>query len=215
MRRQRGFSLIIVFLLVIAMVGAAAAVLLATQTDLQVTGHDRELNVGLSAAETGVAYAKDWIALRVGAGMTGSDILASGANELCVCDALPPGPPAANCRPVAAQPKWRWRAGTPTAINPGTLPCDTDACFQFCVHNNALDPSYPAAAGNVTDGDGILAVETWGWGPTGAASRLTVEMRVGTTLAPTAGEYFKAGGGPLNQAFSDESATVAATQRSF
>src|SRR5438309_12082714 len=60
-RRQRGFSLIVVFLLILIMVGIASAVMMSTQGDLQVAGHDREAATALYAAEAGITYAQWWL----------------------------------------------------------------------------------------------------------------------------------------------------------
>ncbi|MCD6497783.1 MAG: hypothetical protein J7M25_05680 [Deltaproteobacteria bacterium] len=55
---QRGFSLVIVFLILSLMAAAAMAVLLSTRTNVQVVGHERENAVAFYSAEAGLAYAK-------------------------------------------------------------------------------------------------------------------------------------------------------------
>lgn len=60
-RGQRGFSLVIVFLLLTMMAAAAMAVLLSARTDVRVSGHDRLNSVAFYSAEAGLAYAKGYI----------------------------------------------------------------------------------------------------------------------------------------------------------
>src|SRR4051794_9983901 len=63
LKRQRGFSLIVVFVIIIVMVGVASAVMITTQGDLQVAGSDREQMSALYAAEAGVSWAQ-WVLIR-------------------------------------------------------------------------------------------------------------------------------------------------------
>jgi hypothetical protein len=58
---QRGFSLVIVFLLLSMMAAAALAVLLSARTDIRVSGHDRLNSVAFYSAEAGLAYAKGYV----------------------------------------------------------------------------------------------------------------------------------------------------------
>ena len=57
-RRQEGFSLLVVFLILSVMAAAAMAVLMTTRTDIKVAGHEREHAVAFYAAEAGLAYGK-------------------------------------------------------------------------------------------------------------------------------------------------------------
>ena len=81
-----GFSLIVVFLLMILMLGVGGLVLLATRSDLQVAGFDRESSSTFYAAEAGSAFAKEWLIARaVGAGAgSWNTVLQSAQSQLCV-----------------------------------------------------------------------------------------------------------------------------------
>ena len=145
--RQRGFTLIVIFLLVILMVGMAATVLMSSQTDLQIAGQDRESTIAFYAAETGIAYGKDWLSAN-SHGAPGPSawnaILNSNVAQLC-------GP-----NPNLYQP----------GVVPQTLrqPYDFNApqqiFYNFCIHNNPLDPSWAGGFGSKVDGDGVI---TWTW----------------------------------------------------
>jgi hypothetical protein len=203
-RRQRGFTLIIVFIIMLAMAGMSAQVLLATQGDLQAAGHDREAAVALYAAESAVAFGKDWIAQRVNAGDTASALLSSGAAPLC-------------------QPT----CGTVNCVAPGTAPrgaqptVDYDlprqARLRFCVHNNAADPSYGGATptGDVSDGDGILTIEGYGFGPNGATSRIVVDVRLAAGAATGVGDYAQATGGAARQHTGEATGAVTPSALAF
>jgi len=60
-RGQAGFSLIVVFSLVAIMAAVAMAVLLASRTDIKVSGRQRESRVAFFTAEAGVAYGKKYL----------------------------------------------------------------------------------------------------------------------------------------------------------
>lgn len=198
--RQRGFSLIVVFLLIVVMVGLAAAVLVSTQGDLQVAGQDREAANAFYAAEAGIAFAKDWLAQQpVGTGKNAwSTVLGSGAQQLCVGGGVaglkPPTQPGAAQAAVAYDPA-------------------RTSSYRFCVHNNATDPNYFGTCANPlqgaqtpdgTDCDGTIAVESFGFSADGTASRLYVEIKAPVDVAQQAGDYFQGGGGPLKQAVGEK-----------
>jgi len=193
--RQRGFSLIVVFLLIVVMVGVAAALLVTTQGDLQVAGQDREAANAFYGAEAGIAFAKDWLAQQPILGSWNS-VLQSGAVQLC----------------------------TPTGgAKPGTLPQAGQAAvvydaqrgttYRWCVHNNAGDPNYVGnpPTGDTTDSDGAIAIESYGYSAEGTASHLYVEVRVNIG-AQSGGDYFMAGNGETHQA-QGEKGTYDTTQK--
>ena len=60
-RPQRGFSLIIVFLIIVVMSAVAGTVMVSTQGDLQVSAHDRESALAFYAAEAANAYGQQWL----------------------------------------------------------------------------------------------------------------------------------------------------------
>lgn len=181
-RRQRGFSLIIVFILVIAMVGIAAALMVSTQGDLQVAGQDRESATAFYAAEAGIAFAKDWLtSANMGQGnATWSTLLASGVPQLCVVG---------------------------NGQTPGTVPQTAQvpydlirpASYRFCFHNNVDDPNYTLnpPTGDTVDGDGVLAIESYGYGPNGSVGHVTVNVAV-TAGAAATNCYAGSGGGGCN-----------------
>lgn len=226
---QRGFSLIVVFLLILVMVGVSAGVMLSTQGDLQVSGHDRESVTALYAAEAGAAWAQGWLQQFTTPVLSGtwSPMLAAGAGgplapAMCV---LAPG--ASN--PPAALPV----GGAATNFVPGSLAVATlgvpvrydtarSAWFQWCVHNNAIDPSY-AQVGlpnpNITDGDNIVTIESWGWvGGDGtfatalASSHITVDVLYSNANLLLANDYAQGLGGALKRAGAETSSTVAGGQ---
>ncbi|MSP61114.1 MAG: hypothetical protein EXR72_12365 [Myxococcales bacterium] len=164
-RRQRGFSLIVVFLLITLMVGVAAMVMLSSQSDLQIAGQDRESMTAFHAAEAGVAFAKDWLASKAPTpGPTAfSVLLKSAAPELCQTGANVYLPGVKPNRPAQAYDTAR------------------GSSFQFCIHNNPLDPAYPGGTGHLDDTDGAVAIEAYGFGPGGAVSRITVEVQAAST----------------------------------
>src|SRR5262245_15188111 len=84
-RREGGFSLLIVFMLMMIMIGVAAGVALTTQEDLSVSGQDREQQMAFYAAEYAVARAKDYLtSSSVYSNATGwTPLLAAGGNVLC------------------------------------------------------------------------------------------------------------------------------------
>src|SRR5437773_10139221 len=60
--RQRGFSLMVVFLLVMVMVALAGTVALSTQADLSTAGQGREARTTFYAAEYALAEGQAWMA---------------------------------------------------------------------------------------------------------------------------------------------------------
>jgi hypothetical protein len=65
--RQRGFSLMVVFLLVTVMVALAGTVALSTQADLSTAGQGRESRTAFYAAEYALAEGQAWLAENKGA----------------------------------------------------------------------------------------------------------------------------------------------------
>ena len=205
--RQRGFSLIVVFLLILVMVGVSAAVMLSTQGDLQVSGHDREAVSALYAAEAGAAWGQNLIygyASPVKDTAWDAMLKSVGAITAAFC-VVPLGggnPPTA--LPVAAAVAFTPGSnngpapGAPVLYDPARL-----VYFQWCVHNNASDKTYTppgAAAGNTADKDNIVTIESWGWvGGTGtlasaiASSHITIDVAY-TANVSVDSDYQQAGG---------------------
>lgn len=179
--RQRGFTLIVVFLLVILMVGVAATVLMSSQTDLQIAGQDRESTVAFYAAEAGIAFAKDWLSARapVPGPAAWNAILNSGVPQLCA-----PNPNV-------------FQAG----VNPQTARTNYDnsgngqITFNFCIHNNPLDPAWASGNGSRADQDGIITIESYGYGPTGTSAHVIVEVQASGVMIPPQGGYIFGGDG--------------------
>jgi Tfp pilus assembly protein PilX len=187
--RQRGFSLIIVFLLIIVMVGLAAALMVSTQGDLQVAGQDREAQSAFYAAEASIAFGKDWLtSANIGAGTTSwSALLSSGSEMLCVT--------AGGARPGTTCDQTK---NAPVAYG------DTKTLtYQFCFHNNADDPRYFDAVptGDTVDGDGALVIEGYGYFGSSTA-HVAVQIAV-TAGAATVGGYSSDLGGSLKRSAGD------------
>jgi hypothetical protein len=179
--RQRGFTLIVVFLLIILMVGVAATVMLSSQTDLRISGQDREATTAFYAAETGLAFGKDWLNSKGPSPGNGAwnGVLGS-----------------------ASAPDRRCTGGN--ANVPGTTPVPANtqfdalpapiSYFNFCVHNNALDPNWAGGGTGATiDGDGIIAIEAYGYGPNGQVSHITAEVSASGVAVQSLGGYIYAG----------------------
>jgi Tfp pilus assembly protein PilX len=173
-RDQRGFSLVILFLIILVMVGIAAGVMVTTQGDLQVSGHEREAKVAYYAAQAGLAMAETYL-LTKAAGGSWTGYLSSGDARLCgpVSAGTPTKPP--NC---------------PAATNPRDCTFDTtrQACVQYCFHNNSIDPHYLdsglTGSGDINDADNKITVEAWGFAPNspnGATSHLVMDVRYPST----------------------------------
>ncbi len=183
--RQRGFSLIVVFLLVIVMVGLAAALMVSTQGDLQVAGQDREAQSAFYAAEAAIAFGKDWLTTaNIGSGQTAwTTLLSSGSEMLCV--------PVGGARPGTACDQTK---------NPPVAYGDTKTLtYQFCFHNNADDQRYFDAVptGDTADFDGDLVIEGYGYfGSSTAHVAVQIEVHPGGTAV---GGYTSDLGGSLKQ----------------
>jgi Tfp pilus assembly protein PilX len=198
-RRDAGFSLLVVFMLIAAMVGLSAGAVLTTQKELHVAASDREGRLALGAAEVAVAQGKAWLASRSYDPTTG-------------WTALLTDPTAANylCAPVTG--------GATPGTTPKTANVATDlqmapdgsvlSRWQFCVHNNADDPAYldvshnsPAGAprGDVDDSRDPkhqLTVEAFGYGPNQAAVHLRVTVQAPTlSTTSSSNAYAQEGGG--------------------
>ncbi|MSP57156.1 MAG: hypothetical protein EXR69_16400 [Myxococcales bacterium] len=167
--------------------------MLSSQADLTVAGQDRETSVAFYAAETAASFGRDWLlnpppplaAPAPNVATSWSAMLlamqASNAPQLCVY----PGPAGA-FRPGTALKA----AQVPVTFNTGLVP----GTFNYCFHNNAADPEWRnGVAGNTTDGDGIIAIEAYGSGPSGQTSRITIEVQAAGVVATQQGGYFFAG----------------------
>jgi type II secretory pathway pseudopilin PulG len=186
--RQRGFTLLIVFLLIILLVGVASVTLTSSQVDLRIAGEDVVAANTFYAAETAAAFGADW--LRAQSPTTGGSawqaILGSGDVHVCT-------------GPVGSPQPWI----APTMAH---VPFDPirGTAFAFCVHNNALDPSFSTGSPspNLTDSDGIITIEGYGFGPAGQQTRVSVELAV-ASVATVASDYVQSGGYALKQARGD------------
>jgi hypothetical protein len=153
-RRDRGFSLIVLFMLVIIMIGVAAAVMLSTQEDLAVSGQDREALTAFYSAEYGVAQAKDWLSAAIKAqwpiassftdwGPILTTLRSPGVTQGCL-------PTTAGAMTWPVQPRMNWQeynaAGGTSDPWPATGP--GHVMWRFCIHNNADDIAYLDTAGD-------------------------------------------------------------------
>ena len=172
---QRGFSLIVVFLIIIVMAAVAAGVMTSTQGDLQVSGYDREAAVAFYTAEAGVAYAQRTLAQRVDTSnprAVWTSMLSAAWPEACA--------PSGNPRVPGVSPS--------VGQAPVAFDIARSAYYTWCFHNNALDAAYASGTGDLIDSDNVIVIESVG--VTGAdgraysmgtvASRLSVEIRYTT-----------------------------------
>lgn len=167
-RRDRGFSLLVVFLLMIVMVGAAATVILSTQQDLSVAGQDREALQAFYAAEYAVAAAKDAIAAKEStywSSATGwTPLLSSGIDELCAPSASPTTTPGTAPR---TQNGWKDFFGGTAWVNAesGGSGSGPRVQYRWCVHNDAEDRGYAnasATADTTDDASHVITIEGYG-----------------------------------------------------
>jgi hypothetical protein len=203
---QRGFSLVIVFLLIMVMVGLAAAVMTTTQGDLKVAGNDREGALSFYAAEAGVAFAKDWLAQQnVPTGNSAfSGILGAGGVQLCAPSSVPGTPGLLPQGGQAAVAYHKDQGG------------NTITWYRWCLHNNVDDPNYlnALATADTTDSDGKVTVESYGSGPNNTQAHVAVTVAVSFSSVAV-GDYGQQGGGGTKQARGDSTPINAGTQVRF
>lgn len=186
-RRDRGFSLLIVFLLMITMVGVAGLVANSTQQDLGVSGQERETKQAFFAAEYAIAEAKDFLSTAGFSQTTGwTGLLGAAGNQLCN--------PAGGTAP-GTQPKVAFARKTLYAATAGNIE------YNWCLHNNRDDPGYMFPPGGVPNGDTtddepahLLTIEGYGWAPNGATSRITATVGGPTTTSGGGSCYSQEGG---------------------
>lgn len=178
-RRDRGFSLLIVFMLITMMVGVAAAVILSTQQDLSVAGQDREALQSFYAAEYAVAQAKDFLAATLaGRGINAANFAAGGGWTPILTQVTAAGvPQGCATGPLNATARMAWQ----------TLSASTR--FTYCIHNNSDDIAYLDPGGSTPPGCVLLSadvcdqrdplhlvtIEAWG-GSSTAQTHLAVDV---------------------------------------
>lgn len=180
-------------MLMMVMSGTAISVLLASQTDLNLSGVTREQQMALYAAEYGVARAKSLIASQT---LLPPWNATSGWNPLltttdptllaALCDPVV-GVPLAGATPglmpKAAHPISLFYTLTDKSGNPAPQGQGQDVSWNFCIHNNADDPGYlnPTVVGVYTgntddsrDSQHLIVIEAYGYAPNGAFVQLSV-----------------------------------------
>lgn len=216
-RRQGGFSLIAVFLLMTVMMAVAGAVLLGARTDVQITGHEREQAIALYAAEAGAAHARAFLAAS-GAfdpSTRWSGLLARcRAEETGGCSAAcrEGSDPAGCCTPsgcailsgsvlkFCTEPDLVVRDG-----GVGACPHDkvVDASYVVWFYDNRDDANASGAAGtDVTDTDSLVVIHSVGRGPNSARAVLDVGVSHGAS-APAREYGAQGGGGPQHSGASE------------
>jgi type II secretory pathway pseudopilin PulG len=174
-------------MLIVIMVGLAMGVVLATQQDLSVAGQDREQAQSLYAAEYAVAMAKAYLANTTGLwapSPSGWSPLLSGNTDPHLCGPRPlfPNSPTPVTTPDSTlnppQPMPTWQPPSGMTSNP--------VKWQYCIHNNADDPSYldPAPVGSPPLGDNtdsrdklnLIVIEAYGTSYNGAQTHLAVTV---------------------------------------
>ncbi len=175
-RRDRGFSLLVVFMLIMVMVGAAAAVMLATQQDLSVSGQDREQLQAFYAAEYAVAQAKDWLAVNnATAYQNGSwtTFLTAAGPFVCSYQPAPPTPPRGpETSPNDSTNPWTEFPGPPEATTRpfyvgGGESGAAKVQYRFCFHNDPEDFNFANFNGGLDgnandDSSNLLTIEGYG-----------------------------------------------------
>ncbi|HWE31236.1 MAG TPA: pilus assembly PilX N-terminal domain-containing protein [Polyangia bacterium] len=187
-RRDRGFSLVIVFMLMTVMVGVAATVILSTQQDLSVAGQDREALQAFYAAEYGVAQAKDFLAGALASdGINAARFVAGGGWTPILAQVTAAGA-APGCATGPLQPSARmaWR------------PLDGSVRWSFCIHNNSDDLAYLDPGGSVPAGcigksadacderDPLHVITIEAWGASASAQAHVAVDVAGPALATAA-----------------------------
>ena len=211
--RQRGFSLLIVFMLMAVLITTAGIMLWTTQGGIAVTGITREQTLALEAAEYSVAQAKALIASQNPSlfnSTTGwTPLLTSSSttitNMLCANAAGNTATAPGTAVKTATNPWNNLFVDGSGAQIVGAPP----AQWRFCIHNNADDPHYLDTAGNAPaniangeindqrDPQHLLVIEGYGTGPNGAAAHVTVTVGTPTLNATTGSgdSYAQEGGG--------------------
>jgi hypothetical protein len=151
--RARGFSLLIVMMLVAVLVGGAAILMSSVQGQFQIAGQDRQAAAALYAADYAIAQGKAFIASQPGLFVGSWNPLLTSTN------------PAVNkylCFQPLPTPAARPGIG-PKTVNPAidlySYPQGGKTQWNFCLHNNADDPAYidssvySVAPGGVPQGD--------------------------------------------------------------
>jgi len=138
--RQSGFSMIAVFLIMIAMIGAAASILLNTRANIRSAGQSREKVVSRYVAEAGLARAKSLAASRWSSLNRWGDLLTAPPAEVGVYHDF-------NFGGVGGLPAVRSRYSFNFIDNPGDpddLPLtDMDGHMTIMVRGEILDPISP------------------------------------------------------------------------
>ena len=180
-RHDRGFSLLVVFVLITVMVGVAATVILSTQQDLSVAGQERGSLQAFYAAEYAVAQAKDFLAGAAAADrITPANFAAGGGWTPILAQLAAGAPEGCASGPIDATPRMAWRdfGGGAFTVGSGSVR------WRFCIHNNAddvayLDPGGPRPAGCVgktaevcdeRDPLHSVTIEAWGAFPVDPAT---------------------------------------------
>lgn len=155
-RRQRGFAVYVVFMVILGMIMISILVNQSSQVDLITAGQAREQQGGLYGAEFAIASALDWLATSSINTISNTYSNAWTATLGAAGDKL--------CATVATD-----YPGTALSSSRTPVAYDTSGgnkvYASWCVHNNAADPAYFTASpnGNGNDSDGIIAIEGYGW----------------------------------------------------
>lgn len=181
--RERGFTIAIVFILMLVMIGVAGGTLFLTQAGLSTVGQDREQAMAFYAAEYAAAEAKAFLA-------SDPTFFNSSTGWTPLLSSTVPANVARLCQPVG---------GAQPGISPkGAFPiyyttASGNVSWNYCIHNNADDPAYYAPSNPTlctpalpagTTGDTYdscdlqhrIIVEAYGIAPNNSRSRLTITI---------------------------------------
>jgi Tfp pilus assembly protein PilX len=150
---QRGSTMVVAMVSLVGLIGVGGVALLATQSDLSGTAHDRFQTVALHAAEAGVAAAMDALRTQHDDSSHWSALVEPENQDVELCDTI-----AGN--------------GVPPGEEGYLFSPDRNAWYEVHIQNNVSDPGF--AAGD--DDDARVVIRSTGHGPNQARVILEVEV---------------------------------------
>jgi hypothetical protein len=139
-QRDRGFSLLVVLMLITVMAGVAGTVILSSQRGLSLAGQDREALSAFYAAEDGVAQAKDWLAAQLAADGVTPATFAERGGWTTILARLAHAPEGCATGPLHA------------SARRDSSALDASTRFTFCIHNDADDVAFVDPGGTTPPG---------------------------------------------------------------
>ncbi len=153
---QRGFSLVVVFLILSLMAAAALAVLVTARSDIRVSGHERLRSVAFYAAEAGLAYAKADLTTRWSPSSLWTPVLSNSAYRRGITRDYRFG--GSNGVPIIRA-RYTYRVQNNPDDPSGSPTVDTDGKVVLVAVGQALDPSGRRVLATVTLQSEVLWME--------------------------------------------------------